>query len=872
MLRALFLLMVWTVDARWSDSCPKLCECFSKKSGPSHQNSYFITENNDSGVPDSATVDCQFRNLTHITGLHLPIGPNTSAVASDSAWHLRVTDLILSHNQITELSFGLLQPLTELQGLYLSRNKIRSITSESKGALYKPFFSLLHIDLSWNKLHVIHGYVFVGFPSVKTLNLSGNAIHTVSAHAFGLPSLETLDMSDNLLEELHDHFFDTSTKLTEIDVSHNRLSRLNDGTFGLLMSLSLLDLSYNSLMKIEDNVLVGMNITHLDLGFNSLRWIPNLALRKLSTVTTLVLDGNHFQALGSYHQNTLRDVHVEFLSISHSAQLRLVEQDAIESMPNLQTVTINNNPTLSYFHPRAIRDSPRLRALDLSNNRLWALEADLVATDRLPELRALFLSGNNFYCHCSLGWIGHLPSSTSSVSSEGGGSQSQEASSVHSRVQVLDWKQVECHSDARSEPPLHVHQMNHFRPECEPHILPLFATDDAEMMGKNVSWVCKALGSRDMEVSWRVPKRNVPNNDLFLANGDCVERMCVQGNVLTLTYLHPMDQGKYICVARNKYGQDQREVKLAVKSENIQIFPITVASTFVTLSWNASGSLSTGRGYILQVRQATPPVIPSPRNGRTKSASIPDQTLNRDALNAKDLVSSYPEDPPFAGVEPLDSAPRPEGPVPASLSTPPVQYLIKQYEDIDVGLKMNSYTVTGLSPSHTYLFQLCLRKDVYVITISSTQLTTKSSDFQMALGIETDYVSILIVSLAIIGFVGSCVLVNVIRFWRFHWPGDPDSLSQREMIASPSEHSSVVNTIPGNPSPYLTRSLRQKFRTSEAANYSPFLRKEAPMSRVRSVCSGDESKLVEHEVLSPLDDIKAADQSSVGKHHETRLA
>jgi len=31
-----------------------------------------------------------------------------------------------------------------------------------------------------------------------------------------------------------------------------------------------------------------------------------------------------------------------------------------------------------------------------------------------------------------------------------------------------------------------------------------------------------------------------------------------------------------------------------------------VASTFVTLSWNTSGALSTGRGYILQVKRAYP--------------------------------------------------------------------------------------------------------------------------------------------------------------------------------------------------------------------------------------------------------------------------
>ena len=42
---------------------------------------------------------------------------------------------------------------------------------------------------------------------------------------------------------------------------------------------------------------------------------------------------------------------------------------------------------------------------------------------------------------------------------------------------------------------------------------------------------------------------------------------------------------------------------------------------------------------------------------------------------------------------------------------------VRQYEDIDVGLKMNSYTVNGLTPGVTYLFQLCLRKENYIINI-----------------------------------------------------------------------------------------------------------------------------------------------------------
>ena len=44
---------------------------------------------------------------------------------------------------------------------------------------------------------------------------------------------------------------------------------------------------------------------------------------------------------------------------------------------------------------------------------------------------------------------------------------------------------------------------------------------------------------------------------------------------------------------------------------NIQVFPVAIAATFVTLSWNTSQSLS--RDFILQVR--VPPSPPAPAHG-----------------------------------------------------------------------------------------------------------------------------------------------------------------------------------------------------------------------------------------------------------------
>ena len=54
-------------------------------------------------------------------------------------------------------------------------------------------------------------------------------------------------------------------------------------------------------------------------------------------------------------------------------------------------------------------------------------------------------------------------------------------------------------------------------------------------------------------------------HEIVVANGHCIDRLCVKDGMLTIRYLHPTDSGKYICEAKSKYGKDQRQVHLTVK-------------------------------------------------------------------------------------------------------------------------------------------------------------------------------------------------------------------------------------------------------------------------------------------------------------------
>ena len=239
------------------------------------------TTSTASGEADNSklVLTCSKRNFTQPP---IPIVDSTA------------TKLLLDRNSITHVDLVFLKHYPSLRVLNLGWNGLRSLSK----SIDTPIFGLTHLDLSGNHLHVIHNYVLTGFPSLKMLNMSGNDLHTVASNGFSLPALETLDLSKNKLPMIGTHLFETSPKLNEIDLSRNVFSRLNDGTFGHLTQLDLLDLSHNSLMRVEDNVFVGMNISHLDLGYNNFRKVPSLPLRKLTAAKTLVLDGNPLKVLG----------------------------------------------------------------------------------------------------------------------------------------------------------------------------------------------------------------------------------------------------------------------------------------------------------------------------------------------------------------------------------------------------------------------------------------------------------------------------------------------------------------------------------------------------------------------------------------------
>lgn len=269
-------------------------------------------------------------------------------------------------------------------------------------------------------------------------------------------------------------------------------------------------------------------------------------------------------------------------------------------------------------------------------------------------------------------------------------------------------------------------------PWCSPTILPLFASSATVEMGHNISWTCRSLTDKDgnsisSELQWQV--KSASGRVTSILPGTCSSngRICLDHHgTLTLAYAHPKDRGQLTCVATDGNGNYSRSLDLEVKVLNIILFPVSIAASFVTLSWNTSQSLA--RDYILQV-------------------------------HAGSLASVRCEDHPFL-----------------------------QYDNIEVNHKMNSYTISALAPDTVYSVMLCLDKNSHKIPISKLEIRTRPKSYMVQLGIVKDYTAIVAVVL-VLGLAGfSCIALTVFRLYRFRCLVMTESLDTKNiMSASPSE-------------------------------------------------------------------------------------
>ena len=240
--------------------CPKFCECRL----PS------IIQCKGDGVPKQDLEDL-FKDLP-IDVIFFKL-TNTSLTTLETSLFsrsfMRLTQLDLEKNQLTEVPKNLSGVFPSLESLKLQKNKIASLRSAD----------------------------FVGLKNLKFVYIQGNKLTNVGSSLFASnEKLERIFLSFNEIETLSEDAFDGLKVLKDLRLDGNKIKNLKKGVFRGLSKASI-TLAKNSIRKIEAGLFVPNQIFgFLDFDENMITEIDTMAFANIS-INVLVITKNKLESL-----------------------------------------------------------------------------------------------------------------------------------------------------------------------------------------------------------------------------------------------------------------------------------------------------------------------------------------------------------------------------------------------------------------------------------------------------------------------------------------------------------------------------------------------------------------------------------------------
>ena len=468
----------------------------------------------------------------------------------------QLRELVLSRGHLHSFD-GLAAPET-LQSVVASHNELVSLPD----ATFVRIPSLTLLDLSNNRMEVIHRYAFVGLKQLRQLDLSHN--HLSGAFegfrwVCELRHLEVLNLSHNGIHVLDDSTFACSQQ-PSMPLPRRWFKPDDSDSTGLnasLRHLLVLDLSFNRIRHIHSGAFVGLgNIDEILLNDNSLLGLPVHLVALTPDVKIWDLSGNEVDGLnpGSFKNN----LWLQELRLNRIHRLRIVDDAAFVNLTSLRRLELSHNRNLRYISRSAFVDLPALTALDVTDSGLDTLELQVV--DSLPALRQLSVRGNPLTCDCTLLWFFryiqdnvHLNtdlhqhdvcSNDSTTLASYRPSQNSTAFSgnlyTNTRSIVTTDSQLRWHSTSTTNDVVPNSTGIHFEvsesvqdsvtasSRCSPRILALFDSEIHVTVTDILRIDCRAVGVPSPTVSWLLPADVVDdvktdNGDMSMPHGTQVE-------------------------------------------------------------------------------------------------------------------------------------------------------------------------------------------------------------------------------------------------------------------------------------------------------------------------------------------------------------
>ncbi|XP_047536498.1 chaoptin-like [Vanessa atalanta] len=349
-----------------------------------NQNDYYIysglkkiwlSHNELSYLPD--TTFNKFYDL-ELLDLSYNLITNITLLTFDGINHLKI--LKLSNNGIVDINSSLFR-FNKLVELYLNNNKLENVLVRD----FKNLNELEILDLSDNYIVNIEKNVFNNLISLKQIDLSGNLLTVIGKSIFSTNIfLNSINLSANELTEIPTYLFQAESISFFAIEKNNIQGSLKKGTFVGLKLSTRLDISYQSITSIEDLAFLGLDsLKELLLNNNIIRSLSNKSFKTLKSLLKLDLSFNLITQI-DFDKTDLINLRSMLLHDNHIIQIK---KDYFESLPNLQFLDLSQNH-ISKIDIQSFQTLERLSNILMNKNPIIGnLEAEtLKGLNSIPML------------------------------------------------------------------------------------------------------------------------------------------------------------------------------------------------------------------------------------------------------------------------------------------------------------------------------------------------------------------------------------------------------------------------------------------------------------------------------------------------------
>ncbi|XP_071412598.1 leucine-rich repeat-containing protein 66 [Pithys albifrons albifrons] len=197
-------------------------------------------------------------------------------------WMLK--HLNLSNNLISELSLTTCKNLPVLETLNLNGNAIHTLTLDTP----MPAAGSETVD------HLL--------PALEILSVERNNLNTVPRGLGLLQSLQTVHMSSNNIQQIDPKDFQNCSRLKDIDLQNNKITKIHPEAFRDLSKLQVVDLRENPLTIPLPQILISLNFFQLEVYLSNSAWMFNCRLNAFKHLFHFPFDSTRKKSSLSYNK------------------------------------------------------------------------------------------------------------------------------------------------------------------------------------------------------------------------------------------------------------------------------------------------------------------------------------------------------------------------------------------------------------------------------------------------------------------------------------------------------------------------------------------------------------------------------------------